>query len=346
LAFLKIVLWIFCIVAVLIILAVLLVLLLLSIRVGIKLDYDDAGTALKIKYGLIGFKVLPKKEKKPKKQKSSVSAAAKDIAEPQAYKLKDKLVAKSKQKMELGEIQKEIQTAEYLASEPERLAEEEARLNAEMEKAEQEVRKLEIAEAIGNPYPDVVDESQVSTLASIKDKLDTMDLEGAYNLICSYASGFSFDSITALLSFLGSQTTGTLKKVGRRFLIKQFSVGLTVTGADAAQTAVKYGQVAAVAFPALEKLVTNARVRKYDLDIQPDFIAKKNSAEFHNYISFSPLRVLTPFLAYFAKVGLKTFKFVDKGATIADKELKRRQEETHAKLIEQTADQLAMSGQE
>ena len=340
---LKIILWIFCIMTALIVLKLLTVILALLVRVGIGIDYDGDGLKLKLKYGFLGFKVLPRKEKKPKTKRNRIVAYGQRILEPIAYKGKDIAVRKGKEIYAKNQIQNEIKTAEYLASEKVRLEEEETRLNAELTEAEALVRQTEVAEAIGNPYPDVVDESQLSQLQTIQAKVDTMDLESAYDTARSFAEGFDAESVKALLAFLGAQTSSTLKKVGKRFIVKNFNVGLTVTGKDAADTALKYGEIAAIGYPALEKLGANMTVKKSSLNLTPDFIGRKDKAEFHNKIAFRPLRVLLPFLGYLGKVGLKSFNFVDRGFTISDRQRAKYRKERHDKLINQTADQLAAS---
>lgn len=337
-AALKVILWILVITLVLVLLGVITVVGLLSVKVGTHIQYDSEGLRLKLKYGLLGFNVISP-DKKKKDKKSSASLLDK-LNKPKTRKLLGKVKKKASAVMEKKGIEREISTVESLTEEKERIQKEEARLNAEMKKAEEKVSEAEKAEKAGSPLPDVVDESQVSKLASIKEKIDVYDLEGAYDSLRSFADGFNSDSVLALLSFIGSQTKGTLKKIGKRFVIKQFAVDVTVSGEDAAKTAIKYGAIGAVAFPALEKMVTSMTVREYDLNISPDFLACKDRVEFHNKVNFRPIRVLAPFLAYGLKVGKKSLDFAEHGSGIMSKDKAKYKKESHDKLISQTAEQL------
>jgi len=342
LVILKIILWIFCIVTALVLLVLLGVILALNVKVGINFDYDSSGTALKIKYGFLGIKILPKKEKKPKKENKPVGMF-KFWTEGLINKLKGKAVESVKTTMEKKGIEKELKEAEELASEQVRIQETETRLNAEMKEAEELERKTRIADAIGNPYPDVVDESKVEELGGIKGKLATMDLEAAFDDICSYVEAFDKDSVTALLSFIGQQTGTTFKKVGKRISVKEFGVTMTVSGDDAAKTAIKYGRIAAVAYPALNVMKKAFNVKNMSLELVPDFLANSDAAEFHNHVAFRPLRVIAPFGGYALKVGKRSLKVVGDTTKVADKLKAERKQIRQEKLINQTADQLALS---
>lgn len=341
-AALKVILWILVIQLALFLLTGLTITALMSVSIGVNADYDDEGTRLKLKYGFLGFQILPKKEKKEKKPNKLMNNLKYRFG-PTVHKFVDKGKAKVSTVMGEKKVEKELKNEEELKTEQTRIQKEETRLNAEMEKAESTGKA---AEQSVPALPEVVDESKVSKLDSMKQKLDSFDLEGAYNSFRSFTDGFDFDSIIALLSFIGKQTKGTLKKTGKRVHIKQFSLGLRVSGEDAAKTALKYGRIAMVAFPALERMVSNMAVRKYDLDLTPDYLANKDKAELHTSVSFRPIRVLSPFLGYLFRVGKKSLNFYKNGKKTMDSANDKRKEETHDKLIRQTADQLAVTKSE
>ncbi len=338
-AFLKVLLWVMNIVWVLVILVVLLVLFLLWVKIGVKVDYDeDDGLGLKLKYGFLGLTVWPFTEKRKYRLKKmwnfirhhfgSAGPRVVGTVQEKTISVRDKAA-----------VSNEIKTAEKLAGEASRLQEEEARLNAEMRKAEEQLQAAEAAEAAGTPLPDVVDESQVSKLATIKEKVDTFDLESAYINGKSFIDGFDANSVLALFAFIGTQTKGTLSKViKKRITIKEISVGFTVTGEDAADTAIKYGKVASVVFPAMSFLTKNMKVRKYDIELTPDFLATKQTASLHNYVAFRPIRVLGPFLPYLRKIGKETVGVVKDNSSRISANKKAMIEERDAKYLRQTAE--------
>lgn len=338
-AFLKVLLWIMCITWALVILILLLATFLLWVKIGIKVDYDeDDGFGMKLKYGFFGLRIWPVSDKRKYRVKKIWNFIRHHLGSA-GPRVVGKVQEASIDKLDKKVVQHEIKTAEGLAEEATRLQEEEARLNAEMRKAEEELQAAEAAEASGNPLPDVVDESQVSKLETIKKKVDTFDLEGAYITGKSFIDGFDANSVLALLSFIGSQTKGTLSKVIRkRVTIKEISVGFTVVGEDAADTAIKYGKVASVLFPAMSFLTRNLKVRRYDVDLTPDFLAAKQTASLHNYIAFRPIRVMGPFLSYLKKVGKKSIGVYKDNSSRIRANKKAMIAERDEKYLRQTAE--------
>ncbi|MEE1300182.1 MAG: DUF2953 domain-containing protein, partial [Acutalibacteraceae bacterium] len=128
------------------------------------------------------------------------------------------------------------------------------------------------------------------------------------------------------------------KVIRKRFTIKEISIGFTVTGEDAADTAIKYGQVASVIFPAMSFLTRNLKVRKYDIELTPDFLATKQKASLHNQIAFRPIRVLGPFLPYLGKVGKETMGVVKDNSSRISANKKAMIAERDAKYLRQTAE--------
>ena len=307
---LKILLWIILIILILVVLAVLMVLLALSVKIQLGFDYDKAGIKFRLKYGFFGLKIYPELFTPEKMERyKGMFEKVKGFAGPWVNKFANKAKDKAAEKKEMGDIKSELKNAEEFEKEEARIASETARVEAELIQADADLESAIRAEEAGNPFPDGVDEKEVSKLEGIKQSLETVDFEGAYHKVKGFMSGFSFNSIMALLSYFGSQTGRTMGKVVSRVKIKQFFVGLTISGDDAAKTALKYGRISAIAFPAMGKMVTSLNVQDYDLELSPDFLAKKDSGELHTIIAFRPLFLLTPFVGYIFKVGKGSFSF-------------------------------------
>ena len=309
---LKILLWIVVIVLILVLLVLLTVLAALSMKIQIHFDYDEDGVKIKLKYGVIPIKLLPKKVDPEKAEKSKAKRESmKQKFGPTANKIKDKVLQKVAEVKEKRDIQKTLENAEFYKEEEARIAREEVRIETELKEAEAQLEMATKAEEEGVPFPDVVDESKVSKLDGIKEAIERIDFESATKGIQDFLSGFSFESIIALLSFIGKQTGHTFGKVLRRIIIKQFCIDLTVSGSDAAKTAMKVGAISAIGFPALGKMVQSLTVKEYDLEVNPDFLANKDSGELHVKIAVRPIRLLTPFIGYFVKIGGKSVSFVN-----------------------------------
>ncbi len=63
-------------------------------------------------------------------------------------------------------------------------------------------------------------------------------------------------------------------------VIDELYLDVMCTRNDAASTAIYYGEVCSALFPMLGALVTKYKVRKYDINVYPDFLAKTSSASF------------------------------------------------------------------
>lgn len=314
-AFLKILFWVIAIVLALIILVTLCILIALSLKVQIGFDYERENKRFWLKYGIIPIKVYPEmfsEEKKAKRAKkleklkakfgpkfSGLMDKAKDKAEQKAYETKEKKSA-----------EKDLNDAVFIEQEEKRIADEEARLADEIPQATAHYEAAKQAQEEGNPFPDVVDEGEVSKLQSIITTLKAYDIPGAIDSARDFFSGFSFDSIIALLSCMGGTMGKTFGKVSRRIIIKRFRVGLVISGDDAAKTAIKYGTIAAVAYPALGKMASSMTVKDIALDMTPDYLANKDSGEMNVLIAFRPLRLMTPFVGMVPSIlkGVLSFR--------------------------------------
>ncbi len=61
---------------------------------------------------------------------------------------------------------------------------------------------------------------------------------------------------------------------------------------DAASTAIYYGEVCSSLFPMLGALITRYRVRKYDINVYPDYLARTSSASFAVSLHLYPIYVV------------------------------------------------------
>lgn len=330
---LKIILWIFVILAILCLLAILMITLALSTKVQVGFDYDESGTKLKLKYGFLT--ILDSTKKKDPAKSKKMLKKMQYHAEPYARSIGKKAKAAAQTTMEKKSVENEIKTAEDISLEQDRIASEEARLNAEMKKAKEDVATALKAEEAGTPLPEVVDESKVSKLGQMKAKLESMDIEGTYNTARAYIDAFDVKSITALLSFIGKQTGATLKKVGKRVQIKDLTISLSVRGKDAAQTALKCGAIGHIGYPALDKMCSVMNVKNCDLTVTPDFLANQDKGECHITVAVRPLRVMAPFMPYLLKVGKESMSVVSDTSSRISENKKNLAKETSEKSKQQ-----------
>lgn len=313
-AFLKILFWVVVVILALVILIVGAILFALFVKFQVGFEYTDTYKKFWIKYGIFKLKIYPEMfSEKKKAKRAKWMGRLRSWFGPTVNKITKKLKAKALDKFEETKekksAEKDFNTAVEIKEEEARIAQEEARLEVELPAAEKKYEDAAFAQKEGKPWPDVVNEDEVSKIDEIKTSFEAMDLPGAYDKTTDFLSGFSFDSIVALLASIGSATSSTLGKVARKINIKQFRVGLVVSGDDAAKTALKYGTIGAVAYPALGKIMNNLTVHDVALDMTPDYLAKKDSGEIHVIIALRPLTLATPFIGYVPKLGKAGFNF-------------------------------------
>ncbi|MBR6781210.1 MAG: DUF2953 domain-containing protein [Clostridia bacterium] len=94
--------------------------------------------------------------------------------------------------------------------------------------------------------------------------------------------------IKEIFSYLGSFFGG----IFHGFVIDELMVDMVVTKSDAAQTAIYYGQLCSTVFPMLGTFVTKYKVKQYDFNITPDFLARKSKAEMHVAFWFRPAKLI------------------------------------------------------
>lgn len=129
------------------------------------------------------------------------------------------------------------------------------------------------------------------------------------NMFVRFYKNRGVGGVVQLLKDAAAALGGMFGRIGRAFLFEELYVSLDIGGADSADTAIKYGKVCSAAFPAMGLIVNKARVKKYNLEITPDFIYEKTAARLHTKISLRPIRLIN---AVFVLVFELLFKVVFK----------------------------------
>ncbi len=142
-----------------------------------------------------------------------------------------------------------------------------------------------------------------------KPKGETAAEEKKENPLKTFYNNQGFDGVLQLikttLNILKKMTKGML----RAFKFEKLYLRLGVSKGDVAETAQEYGKVCAGVFPAMGYICSNMKVGKYAVDVHPDFITNKKTAEFHVDLSVIPRRLINAVIAaafrLFFKVLLK-----------------------------------------
>ncbi len=97
--------------------------------------------------------------------------------------------------------------------------------------------------------------------------------------------------IEKMLRAIGNSLGGFFGKLYKTIVFDEFYLTMITAGGDAADTAIKHGKLCAWLFPVLGKLVSTSKVKKYDFDISPDFLAAKSSASAYIRLHVTPIHI-------------------------------------------------------
>ena len=93
------------------------------------------------------------------------------------------------------------------------------------------------------------------------------------------AAQFRQDGVEATLRFLGEAARIAMGAVGRLLrciTVDKLLLEMRIAADDAADTAVRYGQVCGVLYPTLSALSGPVRVKKQSLRVEPNFLVEKS----------------------------------------------------------------------
>ena len=100
-----------------------------------------------------------------------------------------------------------------------------------------------------------------------------------------------YDGIVKMLVAVKESLSSFFGKLYKTFTINEFYLTMHITGSDAADTAIKYGKLSSWLFPTLGKVASTCKMKKYDIDISPDFLGVKNEADLYLDVSVVPIRI-------------------------------------------------------
>ncbi len=112
------------------------------------------------------------------------------------------------------------------------------------------------------------------------------------NMFVRFYRNRGVEGVVQLIKDASKAVGGMFKRIGRAFLFEELYVSLTVGKGDSAETAIKYGETCSAVFPAMGLIVSTMRVKKYSLEINPDFIYGNSNAKLHTKISVRPIKLI------------------------------------------------------
>ncbi len=125
------------------------------------------------------------------------------------------------------------------------------------------------------------EEQPVDEAAEVVDKKE--------NIFVRFYNNQGFDGVVELINNVAKDLGKMFSSFKKHIVLRELYLWMTISSGDAAQTALDYGRICQKVFPALSFICTNLTVKKYDVEIEPDFIGLKNKAQFAFSISIRPI---------------------------------------------------------
>lgn len=112
------------------------------------------------------------------------------------------------------------------------------------------------------------------------------------NIFKEFYENQGFGATVELIQTAAAQLGGFMGSIYRAFVIENLKLLLKVSsGDDAAQNAIKYGKVCSAVYPSMGFICSNMKVKKYEVNIVPDFISQENKAQFALSLSVRPIKL-------------------------------------------------------
>lgn len=107
--------------------------------------------------------------------------------------------------------------------------------------------------------------------------------------------------VKRVFSYLGTFFGGLLRAV----IVEDLKLEIRCAKKDAAKTAIYYGEVCSALFPMLGALASGCTLKKYDINIYPDYLARYGEASFAVRLHVVPIRLVGITLALVFKLLFK-----------------------------------------
>lgn len=112
------------------------------------------------------------------------------------------------------------------------------------------------------------------------------------NILLTFYNNEGLDGIISILSSLMSALDKVSRRITHCFILNLFILDATVARGDAAETAIAYGKYSSVIFPLAGDIISRCNVKKYDINISPDFLADKGDCQLEIDMAVIPRKLI------------------------------------------------------
>lgn len=120
--------------------------------------------------------------------------------------------------------------------------------------------------------------------------------EKGENPIVTTIKNMGYDGVMEILRNLGKALSGMFRRIFKSFAIQNLDLDITVGKGDAAQTAIEYGKTCNKVYPVFGLLTSTAKVKTYNVNVAPDFLANHNTGTFHIDFYLVPRKLINSFV--------------------------------------------------
>lgn len=114
-----------------------------------------------------------------------------------------------------------------------------------------------------------------------KEKTEQPRVEKKPNPIVEMVKANGFDGMMVVIKNLGEVLGVYGGKLFKSIVFDEITVHISVGTGDSAATAIKYGKICQKVYPVMGFICANNLVRKYDIVVEPDFLANKTEGDFY-----------------------------------------------------------------
>lgn len=110
--------------------------------------------------------------------------------------------------------------------------------------------------------------------------------------LVTFYNNEGLDGVINILRSLMSALDKVSRRITHCFIVNEFYLNATVAKGDAAETAISYGKYSSVIFPLVGNIISRCNVKKYDINISPDFLADKGECQLVFDMSLIPRKLI------------------------------------------------------
>ncbi len=138
-----------------------------------------------------------------------------------------------------------------------------------------------------------------------KEKAEEAPKEKKPNPIIEMVKANGYDGMMEVIGNLGRVMKIYGGKLLKSIVFDRIDLHISVGTGDSAATAIKYGQTCQKVFPVFGFICSNNLVRKYDINVEPDFLANKTEAEFFCDINICLRKIINASIAMAVRLIFK-----------------------------------------